>query len=70
MSKLEIYGCWHIFSGKLQQQWAKLWDNDNDLPYLQGRQMERLGRMQKRTGKSRAAVTKAVREAVYLFCCD
>ncbi len=68
MSKLEIYGCWHIVSGNLQQQWAKLWDND--LRHLQGRQIERWGRMQRRTGKSRAAITKAVREAVYSFCCE
>jgi hypothetical protein len=26
--------------------------------------------MQRRTGKSRAAITKAVREAVYSFCCE
>ena len=65
MSKLEIYGCWHIVSGKLQQVWAKC--ADNDLQQLHGRQMERLGRMQIRIAKRRAAVAKVVEEAVYSF---
>ena len=65
MSKLEINGRWHIVSGKLQQVWAKY--TDNDLQLLHGRQVERLGRMQIRIGKRRAAVAKVVEEAVYSF---
>lgn len=44
-------GYWNIIKGKLKQRWGKL--ADNDLRYLQGKEMELLGRIQKRTGKLR-----------------
>ena len=61
MSKLEISGYWNIIRGKLKQQLAKL--TDDDFRNLQGRQEERLGRMQKRTCKRREAVENVVKEA-------
>ena len=67
MSKLELEGYWHIFSGKLKHHWAKL--TDDDVHNLQGRQEERLGRMQKRAGIRGEAIKKEVNEAVYSLCC-
>lgn len=60
MNKLEIKGDWNITKGKLKQKWAKL--TDDDLQYAEGRQDELLGRIQKRTGESREAVEKAIKE--------
>ncbi len=61
MNKLEVKGDWNIAKGKLKQKWGKL--TDDDLKYVEGQQEELLGRIQKRTGESREAVEKAVREA-------
>jgi uncharacterized protein YjbJ (UPF0337 family) len=62
MNKLEIKGDWNIISGKLKQKWAKL--TDDDLQYVAGKDQELVGRIQKRTGESREAVEKAVKEAL------
>jgi uncharacterized protein YjbJ (UPF0337 family) len=59
-------GNWHIVSGKLKQKWATL--TDDDLKYLDGKQEEMLGRMQKRTGVARAELEKTIRE--YRDSCD
>ncbi|HEY1788358.1 MAG TPA: CsbD family protein [Verrucomicrobiae bacterium] len=60
MTTLEIKGDWNITKGKLKQKWAKL--TDSDLDYVDGQQDELLGRIQKRTGQSREAVEKAIKE--------
>jgi len=60
MTKLEMKGDWNITKGKLKQKWAKL--TDDDLRYVQGQQDELVGRIQKRTGETREAVTKALRD--------
>ncbi len=61
MTKLEIKGDWNITKGKLKQKWAKL--TDDDLQFAEGRQDELLGRIQKRTGETREAVEKAIKES-------
>lgn len=61
MNTLEIKGDWNIAKGKLKQKWAKL--TDDDLQYVDGKQEELLGRIQKSTGESREAVEKAIKEA-------
>lgn len=60
MNTLEIKGDWNIAKGKLKQKWAKL--TDDDLQYIDGKQEEMLGRIQKRTGETREAVEKAINE--------
>jgi uncharacterized protein YjbJ (UPF0337 family) len=60
MNTLEMKGDWNITKGKLKQKWAKL--TDDDLNYAEGKQDELLGRIQKRTGESREAVEKAIKE--------
>ncbi len=67
MNTLEIKGDWNITKGKLKQQWASL--TDDDLQYLAGKKDELLGRIQKRTGESRAAVEKVIEEATASNCC-
>ena len=61
MTTLEIKGDWNIAKGKLKQKWAQL--TDDDLQYVAGKHDELLGRIQKRTGQSRDAVEKAVKES-------
>jgi len=61
MDTLEIKGNWNIAKGVLKQKWAKL--TDDDLQFIDGKQDELIGRIQKRTGETREAVEKAVKEA-------
>lgn len=59
MDKLQIKGEWNIIKGQLKQKWAQL--TDDDLQYIEGKQEELFGRIQKRTGESREAVETAIR---------
>ncbi len=65
MNKLEVKGDWNITKGKLKQKWAKL--TDDDLQFVEGKQDELLGRIQKRTGATREMVENALKEAS--SCC-
>ena len=67
MTTLEIKGDWNITKGKLKQKWAKL--TDDDLQYAVGKQEEVIGRIQKRTGETREAVEKAIKESCPTCCC-
>ena len=60
MTTLEIKGDWNITKGKLKQKWGTL--TDSDLTYSEGMEDELLGRIQKRTGQSREAIEKAIRD--------
>lgn len=66
MNKLEIKGDWNITKGKLKQKWAAL--TDDDLKLAEGKHDEVLGRIQKRTGETREAVEKAIKEATASCC--
>ena len=68
MNKLETKGDWNIIKGKLKQKWAKL--TDNDLQYIDGKHDELVGRIQKRTGETREAVEKAIKEFSSDCCCN
>jgi uncharacterized protein YjbJ (UPF0337 family) len=68
MNTLEIKGDWNITKAKLKQRWAKL--TDNDLQYIEGKQDELLGRIQKRTGETREAVEKAIKESYNCGCAN
>lgn len=60
METLQIKGEWNIIKGNLKQRWALL--TDNDLEWIDGKQDELLGRIQKRTGETRAAVESAIKD--------
>jgi len=60
MNTLEIKGDWNITKGKLKQKWAKL--TDSDLQFAEGKNEELIGRIQKRTGETRDAVEKALKD--------
>ena len=61
MNKLEMKGNWNIAKGKLKKKWANL--TDDDLRYVEGSQDELIGRIQKRTGRTREEVEMAIEEA-------
>lgn len=61
---LSIKGNWNIIKGKLKQKYAQL--TDDDLQYVEGKEDELVGRIQKRTGLGRDEIIIVVDE----FGCD
>ena len=57
---LQLKGNWNIIKGKLKQKFANL--TDDDLQYLEGKEDELLGRIQRRTGQTKAQVEDAIRK--------
>ena len=60
MNAQTIKGDWNVLKGKLRKKWGKL--TDDDLTYMQGQEEELFGRIQKRTGETREAVERYVRD--------
>jgi uncharacterized protein YjbJ (UPF0337 family) len=61
MNTLQAKGNWNIAKGKLKQKYAQL--TDDDLQYVEGKEDELVGRIQKRTGQTKEAVERAVNES-------
>lgn len=61
MNTLQLKGNWNIAKGKLKQKYAQL--TDDDLQYVEGKEDELIGRIQKRTGATKEAVEKALEES-------
>lgn len=51
MNKLQFKGNWNEAKGKLKQKYADL--TDDDLMYVEGKEDELLGRLQKKTGRAK-----------------
>lgn len=66
MNTLEIKGDWNVAKGKLKQKWADL--TDDDLTYVSGKEDELIGRIQKRTGETREAVEKELKNSCDCGC--
>lgn len=60
MNKLSLKGNWNIAKGKLKQKYAQL--TDDDLNYVEGKEDELLGRLQKRTGESRENLERYLKD--------
>ncbi len=58
-NKQIIKGDWNIIKGKLKQQFGQL--TDDDLTYVEGKEDELYGRLQKRLGKTRKEVENLFR---------
>ncbi|MCY4780632.1 CsbD family protein [Sphingobacterium sp. UT-1RO-CII-1] len=56
MSKLTWKGRWNELKGKVKQSYADI--TDDDLLYAEGKEDELLGRLQKKTGKTKDEVEK------------
>ena len=51
MNKLTWKGRWNELKGKVKQQYADV--TDDDLLYAEGKEDEMLGKLQKKTGKTK-----------------
>ena len=60
MNKDTIEGNWKQLTGKVQQQWGKLTDDDYDV--IAGRSTELAGRIQERYGVTREEAEKQVKD--------
>jgi len=58
MIALQLKGNWNIAKGKLKQKFAQL--TDDDLEYIEGKENELIGRIQKRTGKTKREIRGVV----------
>jgi uncharacterized protein YjbJ (UPF0337 family) len=56
MDNLKIKGNWNELKGKLKQRYANL--TDDDLTYVEGKEDELLGKLQKKLGKSRDEISR------------
>lgn len=54
MTKLEIKGSWNEVKGKLKQKYAHL--TDDDLLFVEGKDDELVGRLQKKLGRTKEEV--------------
>jgi uncharacterized protein YjbJ (UPF0337 family) len=59
MNRNIISGNWEELKGKLKKKYANL--TDNDLLYVEGKEDETLGRIEKKLGKSRDEVERIIR---------
>ena len=58
--KLKAKGNWNEIKGKIKKQYATL--TDDDLLYEEGKDEELLGRIQKKTGKTKDQVIKWIEQ--------
>lgn len=58
MGNLRIKGNWNEIKGKLKQKYANL--TDDDLKYADGKEDELLGKLQKKTGKTKDEISKEI----------
>ncbi len=58
MNKLQMKGSWNEMKGKLKQKYATL--TNNDLVYVEGKEEELYGRLQKSLGKSREEIMNEI----------
>ena len=58
MDKLRFKGSWNEVKGKLKQKYADL--TDDDLTYVEGKDEELLGRLQRRIGRSRDEIRSEI----------
>lgn len=56
MQVLQIKGNWNILKGKLKQTWASL--TEDEVFYAEGKADEKIGRVQWKTAKAKAAFNK------------
>ncbi len=58
MNKLHIRSNWNLIKGKLKQKYGEL--SDDDLAYIEGKEEELLGRLQKKTGKAKEELIEEI----------
>ena len=56
----KLHGNWNVIKGKLKQTYGDL--TDDDLTYVEGKEDELYGRLQKKTGKTKEELKKFIDE--------
>lgn len=54
----KLKGNWNIIKGKLKQQYGDL--TDDDLAYVEGQEDELIGRIQKKTGRTKEEIKEFI----------
>ena len=62
MSDLNIKGNWNELKGKIKQKYGDL--TDDDLTYVEGKEDEFLGNLQKKLGKTKEDLAGEIREMI------
>ncbi len=60
MKNLELKGNWNELKGKMKQKYGDL--TEDDLSYVEGKEDELLGRLQKKLNKTREELASELRE--------
>lgn len=60
MNNLNIQGNWKEIKGKLKQRFADL--NDDDLYFIEGKEDELIGRLQKKLGKTKEEIKEIIQK--------
>lgn len=60
MNDLRVKGNWNEVKGKMKQKYADI--TDDDLTYVEGKEDELLGRLQKKTGKTKDELKREIEE--------
>jgi len=60
MNTTEVKGTWEEFKGKLKQKFATI--TDDDLLFAEGKKDEMMGKIQKKLGKTKEEIHKALSE--------
>ncbi len=60
MEDLNLTGKWKEIKGKLKQRFADL--NDDDLYFIEGKEDELMGRLQKKLGKTKDEIKEIIRK--------
>ncbi len=58
MNKDKLQGNWNTIKGQLKQKYGEL--TDNDLVYVEGKEDELLGQIQKKTGETKEALKEYI----------
>jgi uncharacterized protein YjbJ (UPF0337 family) len=58
IAKDKIIGNWNQLKGKLKQHYGEL--SDNDLTYVEGKEDELIGRIQKKTGETKEKIKEFI----------
>lgn len=62
MSDLDLKGNWNELKGKIKQKYGDL--TDDDLTYVEGKEDEFLGNLQKKLGKTKEDLASEIREMI------
>lgn len=60
MNNLELKGRWNEMKGKLKQHYANL--TDDDLKYEEGKEDELIGKIQKKTGRTKEEIADFIQK--------